>query len=217
MALAIFDLDNTLIAGDSDYLWGKFLVANKLVDGENFAEINAQFYADYKAGCLDIIAYQKFALLPLSKENMPTLNRWHQQFMQDLIKPILLPKAQSMVDKHKQQGDRVIIITATNTFITKPIGKAYGITELLGTEGKIVNDRYTGEVEGIPTFQQGKVTRLNTWLEENNETLVGSYFYSDSHNDLPLLNIVENPVVVDGDKKLLQIAKEKNWHSLSFR
>ena len=217
MALAIFDLDNTLIAGDSDYLWGEFLVKNSYVDGEEFAKNNAQFYEDYKSGNLDIIAYQKFALSPLSKQTMTTLNNWHKQFIATFIQPIILPKAQALVDKHKQQGDRVIIITATNTFVTKPIGEIYGITELLGTEGEIINDRYTGEVSGIPTFQKGKVTRLNEWLIENNESLSGSYFYSDSHNDLPLLEIVDKPVVVDGDEKLLQIAKDKNWRSISLR
>ena len=217
MALAIFDLDNTLIAGDSDYLWGEFLVKNSYVDGEEFAKNNAQFYEDYKSGNLDIIAYQKFALSPLSKQTMTTLNNWHKQFIATFIQPIILPKAQALVDKHKQQGDRVIIITATNTFVTKPIGEIYGITELLGTEGEIINDRYTGEVSGIPTFQKGKVTRLNQWLIDNNESLAGSYFYSDSHNDLPLLEIVDKPVVVDGDEKLLQIAKDKNWRSISLR
>lgn len=217
MALAIFDLDNTLIAGDSDYLWGEFLVKNSYVDGEEFAKNNAQFYEDYKSGNLDIIAYQKFALSPLSKQTMTTLNNWHKQFIATFIQPIILPKAQALVDKHKQQGDRVIIITATNTFVTRPIGKMYGINELLGTEGEIINGKYTGEVSGVPTFQKGKVTRLNEWLIENNESLSGSYFYSDSHNDLPLLEIVDKPVVVDGDEKLLQIAKDKNWRSISLR
>jgi len=217
MALAIFDLDNTLIAGDSDYLWGEFLVKNSYVDGEEFAKNNAQFYEDYKSGNLDIIAYQKFALSPLSKQTMTTLNNWHKQFIATFIQPIILPKAQMLIDKHKQQGDRVIIITATNTFVTRPIGKMYGINELLGTEGEIINGKYTGEVSGIPTFQEGKVTRLNEWLIENNEVLSGSYFYSDSHNDLPLLEIVDKPVVVDGDEKLLQIAKDRNWQTISLR
>lgn len=217
MALAIFDLDNTLIAGDSDYLWGEFLVKNNYVDGEDFAKTNAQFYEDYKNGSLDIVAYQRFALTPLSKQTMATLKKWHKQFIKTFIQPIILPKAQALVNKHKQQGDRVIIITATNTFVTKPIGEIYGITELLGTEGEIINDRYTGEVSGIPTFQKGKVTRLNQWLIDNNESLAGSYFYSDSHNDLPLLEIVDEPIVVDGDEKLLQIAKDRNWRSISLR
>lgn len=217
MALAIFDLDNTLIANDSDFLWGDFLVKKGYVDGEQFAAKNAQFYEDYKSGNLDIFAYQRFALEPLSKQDMTTLAEWHADFMQTVIEPIVLPKALALVEKHKQQGDRVIIITATNTFITRPIGKRYGIEELLGTEGEIVDGRYTGEVDGTPTFQEGKVVRLNEWLKEQNETLEGSYFYSDSHNDLPLLKLVDHPVVVDGDEKLLAYAKEQNWPSISLR
>ncbi|BCN93534.1 haloacid dehalogenase [Thiomicrorhabdus immobilis] len=217
MALAIFDLDNTLIGGDSDFLWGEFLVQNGYVNAEHFSEQNAQFYEDYKRGNLDIMAYQRFALKPLSKQSMQTLAVWHNQFMQTFIEPIVLPKALALVEEHKAKGDRVMIITATNTFVTRPIGMRYGITELLGTEGEIKNNRYTGEVAGIPTFQSGKVTRLNEWLQQEHETLEGSYFYSDSFNDLPLLEIVDNPVVVDGDDKLLAIAKEKNWPSISLR
>ncbi|MBN2865455.1 MAG: HAD family hydrolase [Thiotrichales bacterium] len=217
MALAIFDLDNTLIAGDSDFSWGEFLVKKGYVNAESFAAQNAQFYADYKAGCLDIMAYQRFALKPLSEHSMETLNQWHAEFMEMFIEPILLPKAQALVDEHKAKGDRVMIITATNTFITRRIGLRYGIAELLGTNGEIKNNRYTGEVEGVPTFQEGKVTRLNEWLERENETLEGSYFYSDSHNDLPLLELVTYPVVVDGDDKLLAVANEKGWKSISLR
>ncbi|VAW45923.1 Phosphoserine phosphatase [hydrothermal vent metagenome] len=217
MALAIFDLDNTLIANDSDFLWGEFLVANNYVNAEQFAQQNAQFYQDYQKGTLDIIAYQRFALKPLSEQRLETLEQWHQQFMQQYIEPILLPKARALVEKHKNQGDRLLIITATNTFITRPIGLRYGITELLGTEGEIKNGRYTGEVSGTPTFQEGKVTRLNQWLQQENETLKGSYFYSDSHNDLPLLEIVDHPIIVDGDDKLLQIAQKKQWKSISLR
>lgn len=217
MALAIFDLDNTLIGNDSDFLWGEFLVSKGYVDGEAFAAQNAKFYEDYKSGNLDIYAYQRFALEPLSRQSMETLAEWHADFMQTVIEPIVLPKALALVEKHKQQGDRPLIITATNTFITRPIGKRYGIDELLGTEGEIIDGHYTGEVAGIPTFQEGKVTRLNEWLEQENETLEGSYFYSDSHNDLPLMRIVDYPVVVDGDEKLLAVAEQENWPSISLR
>ena len=217
MALAIFDLDNTLIAGDSDYLWGTFLVDKGYVNAERFAATNDQFYEDYKSGQLDIFAYQRFVLEPLSKQTMTTLDAWHQNFLEEYIEPILLPKAQQLVDQHRQQGDRVLIITATNTFITRPIGEKYGISELLGTEGEIVNDRYTGEVLGTPTFQEGKVTRLNEWLEAEKESMQGSYFYSDSHNDLPLLKLVDHPVVVDGDDTLLEYAKTQNWKTISLR
>ena len=217
MALAIFDLDNTLIANDSDFLWGEFLIEKGYVDAEEFATKNAQFYEDYKSGNLDIFAYQRFALKPLSKQSMNTLKQWHADFMRSVIEPIVLPKALALVEKHKKQGDRVIIITATNTFITRPIGQRYGIDELLGTEGEIKNGRYTGQVFGTPTFQEGKVTRLNEWLAKENESLAGSYFYSDSHNDLPLLKKVDHPVVVDGDEKLLAFAKQAGWPAISLR
>ncbi|MBF6058465.1 MULTISPECIES: HAD family hydrolase [Thiomicrorhabdus] len=217
MALAIFDLDNTLIAGDSDYLWGEFLVQKGYVDADSFAETNAGFYEDYKKGCLDIYAYQRFALKPLSEQTMETLNEWHQQFMVEFIEPIILPKALELVEKHKQQGDDIMIVTATNTFITRPIGLRFGIETLLGTEGEIKDGRYTGEIAGTPTFQEGKVIRLNEWLRENGKTLSGSYFYSDSHNDLPLLKLVDYPIVVDGDDKLLAYAESNNWPAMSLR
>lgn len=217
MALAIFDLDNTLIAGDSDYLWGEFLVQKGYVDGDEFAETNNRFYEDYKSGNLDIYAYQRFALKPLSEQNMETLIQWHQQFMEEFIEPIILPKARDLVDKHRDQGDDIMIITATNTFITRPIGLRYGIETLLGTEGEIKNGRYSGEVAGVPTFQDGKVVRLQEWLNQNEKNLQGSYFYSDSHNDLPLLKLVEHPVVVDGDEKLLDYAREQGWKCISLR
>jgi len=217
MALAIFDLDNTLIAHDSDFLWGEFLVKKGYVDAKEFAATNAKFFEDYKNGTLDIFAYQRFALTPLSRQDAQTLAQWHQEFMAEFIEPILLPKAQALVDSHKAKGDTVMVITATNTFITRPIAKRYGIDILLGTEGEIVDGRYTGEVSGVPTFQEGKVTRLNEWMLENNQNLEGSYFYSDSHNDLPLLKLVTTPVIVDGDDKLLAYAKEHNWQSISLR
>jgi len=217
MALAIFDLDNTLISNDSDYLWGEFLIKNGHIDAKEFAKKNAQFFEDYKNGTLDIVAYQRFALKPLGEQSAETLAAWHKDFMQTFIEPIVLPKALALVEEHKAKGDRVMIITATNTFVTRPIGLRYGIDELLGTEGEMVNGRYTGEIKGVPTFQAGKVTRLNEWLKQENETLDGSFFYSDSHNDLPLLEIVDNPVVVDGDDKLLAIAKQNNWPTISLR
>lgn len=217
MALAIFDLDNTLIAGDSDHLWGTFMIDLGVVDPIQFKEQNDQFYKDYQGGQLDIMAYQHFALSPIAKRPMTELNRWHQQFMRDYIEPRYLTKAQALVDKHKQQGDTVMVITATNSFITRPIAKRYGIDILLGTDPQINNGVFTGEVDGIPTFQQGKVERLNLWLKEHNQTLKGSYFYSDSHNDLPLLKQVDNPTVVDADEKLTQVAIEKNWPQLSLR
>lgn len=217
MALAIFDLDNTLISNDSDYLWGEFLIKNGYIDANEFAKQNDQFFEDYKNGTLDIVAYQRFALKPLGEQTAETLATWHKEFMQTFIEPIVLPKALALVEEHKAKGDRVMIITATNTFVTRPIGLRYGIDELLGTEGEMIDGRYTGEIKGVPTFQTGKVTRLNEWLKQENETLEGSFFYSDSFNDLPLLKIVDNPVVVDGDEKLQAIAKENGWPTISLR
>ncbi|RUM91332.1 MAG: HAD-IB family hydrolase [Thiomicrospira sp.] len=217
MALAIFDLDNTLIHGDSDYLWGKFLVEKGVVDPDVYEKTNEQFYTDYKNGCLDIYKFQRFSLAPLTKHSMETLNAWHEEFMQHYIQPIYQDKAQALVDEHRSKGDQLLIVTATNSFVTRPIGELYGITELIGTEPEIVDNKFTGEVAGVPSFQEGKVTRLNDWLTEHNQSLEGSYFYSDSRNDIPLLEIVDHPVIVDADEYLTQVAQERQWPSLSFR
>lgn len=217
MALAIFDLDNTLIGGDSDYLWGEFLVKNQLIDAEEYRRKNERFYQQYQDGTLDIYEYQAFSLQPLSRHTMTELQQWHQAFMQQVIEPIMLPKAHQLIEKHKAANDRVLIITATNTFITRPIGEKLGIHELIGTEPEIIDGRYTGQVQGIPSFQHGKVERLNQWLQQEKETLEGSSFYSDSHNDLPLLEKVSHPVAVDADDKLAAIAKERDWLHISLR
>ncbi|WP_178861582.1 HAD family hydrolase [Thiomicrorhabdus cannonii] len=217
MALAIFDLDNTLIAGDSDYLWGKFLIKKGAVEAEFFESENERFYAMYKAGTLDIMEYQHFSLKPLTQYDMDTLIAWHDEFMQTVIEPIYLPKAQALVDEHRDKGDELLIITATNSFVTRPIGQMYGITNLIGTDPEMLDGRFTGEVDGVPSFQGGKVTRLKSWLEDRQFTLEGSFFYSDSHNDQPLLELVDNPVVVDADETLLKIAQRKKWPAISLR
>lgn len=217
MALAIFDLDNTLIAGDSDYLWGKFLIQKGAVDAEFFESENERFYAMYKAGTLDIMEYQHFSLKPLTHYDMATLIGWHDEFMKQLIEPIYLPKAQALVDEHREKGDELLIITATNSFVTRPIGQMYGITNLIGTDPQVIDNRFTGEVDGVPSFQGGKVTRLKMWLAERQMSLEDSYFYSDSHNDQPLLELVDYPVVVDPDETLLKVAQRKNWPAISLR
>lgn len=217
MALAIFDLDNTLIAGDSDYLWGKFLIEKGAVDAERFESENERFYAQYKDGTLDIMEYQRFSLQPLTRYEMTTLKQWHDEFMTHYIQPIYLPKAQALVEKHRSQDDDLLIITATNSFVTRPIGSLYGIDNLIGTDPEIINERFTGDVVGIPSFQHGKVVRLEEWLSQNQIQLDESYFYSDSHNDQPLLEMVDHPVVVDGDETLLEVAQQKNWTSISLR
>jgi HAD superfamily hydrolase (TIGR01490 family) len=217
MTLAIFDLDNTLIADDSDYLWGKFLVDQGIVDKTTYEQINAQFYEDYQQGNLDMIAFLRFALKPLADHSIDQLHRWREQFLAEIIQPILLKKAQDLVEKHRALGHTLLVITATNRFITAPIVEIYGIDNLIATTPELIDGRYTGEIINVPCFQGGKVTLLNEWLEKTGETLAGSYFYSDSHNDLPLLQLVENPIAVDPDEKLRTFATAQGWKMTSLR
>ncbi len=217
MALAIFDLDNTLIAGDSDHSWGEFLIAEKRVDAQQFKTTNDQFYADYAAGSLDIFAYLEFSLRPLAEIPMAELHQLHTKFMQQIIAPMQLPKAKALLNKHRAAGDRLLIITATNRFVVEPICRSLGVTEVLAAEPEIANGRYTGKIVGTPTYQQGKVIRLKEWLQEQSETLEGSWFYSDSANDLPLLLEVDNPVAVDPCERLFERAKANQWPVISLR
>jgi HAD superfamily hydrolase (TIGR01490 family) len=217
VTLAIFDLDNTLLGGDSDNLWGEFVCERGLVDGKDFAARNDQFYSDYKAGTLDIVAYLRFALSTLAGHPRKQLDAWHRDFMATKIEPILLPKAQQLLDSHRAQGHELLIITATNEFITRPIAELLGVSDLIACEGEIVDGRYTGEPFGVPSYHAGKVTRLNTWLAKRNITLDGACFYSDSHNDLPLLEIVDHPVAVDPDDRLRARAGDQGWPIISLR
>lgn len=217
MTLAIFDLDNTLLGGDSDNLWGQFVCERGLVDGDDFAARNAQFYEDYKAGTLDIDAYLRFALATLVGHSREELDAWHRDFMASKIEPILLPKADQLIASHRAQGHALLIITATNEFITRPIAELLGIPELIACEGETVDGRYTGEPRGVPSYHAGKVTRLQAWLAERDISLDGAFFYSDSHNDLPLLKLVDNPVAVDPDDRLRSYAVQKGWPVISLR
>jgi HAD superfamily hydrolase (TIGR01490 family) len=217
MTLAIFDLDNTLIADDSDYLWGKFLVDQGIVDRLVYDKINAQFYEDYQNGTLDMMAFLHFALAPLAAHPIEQLHNWRKDFINTIITPLVLDKAKALVEKHRAQGDTLLVITATNSFITSPIVALYGIEHLIATTPEWIDGKYTGNVTGIPCFQEGKVTRLNEWLKLTNESLEGSYFYSDSHNDLPLLKLVDFPVAVDPDEKLRDFAIAQNWKIISLR
>jgi len=217
VALAIFDLDNTLIADDSDYLWGQYLVERGVVDGEYYERENRRFYDEYKTGSLDIYEFLAFSLKPLAENSFKSLDQWRSSFFREKIEPILLPKAMNIVEKHKKDGDHVMIITATNSFVTRPIADAYGIETLIATEPEWNGTTYTGRVLGTPCFQSGKVERLNLWLKEQSQTMKGSYFYSDSHNDLPLLERVTYPIAVDADEKLTATAVERDWQQLSFR
>lgn len=217
MSLAIFDLDNTLIAGDSDHLWGEFLIEKNKVDAHQFKQANDQFYADYQASSLDIKAYLNFALEPLTQFTRDELTALHAEFMQTKIDPIILPQALKLIQKHRDQEDTLLIITATNRFVTQPIANKLGITNLLASEPEFVQGKYTGKSIGTPCYQHGKVERLHEWLTQTDHSLVGSFFYSDSINDLPLLSLVDNPVVVDGDVKLQGWAKSKNIPNISLR
>ncbi|QFU77496.1 HAD family hydrolase [Halioglobus maricola] len=217
MALAIFDLDNTLLGGDSDYLWGQFVCEKGIVDGADFAARNEQFYRDYQTGQLDIQAYLRFALGPLKDQAAETLQAWHAQFMTEKIQPIMLAKAELLLARHRERGDTLLVITATNRFITEPIVQALGIADLLACEAEVVDGLYTGEPTGVPSYQEGKVTRLHAWLEDRDVSMEGAYFYSDSVNDLALLREVDRPVAVDPDAALLAEARKADWPVISLR
>ncbi len=217
MALAIFDLDNTLIAGDSDHSWGVFLVEKQLVDAEAYRLANDKFYADYKNGTLDIRAYLQFSLAPLTRHSLEELQALHNEFMAMHIEPLMLTKAEALLHKHREQGDHLLIITATNGFVTRPIAKRLGVEDILATDPELIDGRYTGNFVGTPCFQAGKITYLHEWLKTNQHSLEGAYFYSDSINDLPLLEQVDNPVAVDPDERLTNVARERHWPILSLR
>ncbi|MDG4550368.1 MAG: HAD-IB family hydrolase [Candidatus Contendobacter sp.] len=217
MSLAIFDLDNTLLGGDSDYLWGRFLVEQGLVDGEYYERENQRFYDQYQAGTLDIHEFLAFMLRPLA-ENSPTeLLNWRTRFIDTKIRPILLPRAAELVARHRGAGDTLLIVTATNRFITEPIAELLSVPHLLATEPEFAEGRYTGHPRGIPCFQHGKVQRLDEWLDATGHDLTNSWFYSDSHNDLPLLDRVVHPVAVDPDPVLAEHARRRGWPIISLR
>lgn len=216
MSLAIFDLDNTLLNGDSDYQWGQFLIEHHIVDGEEYERENDRYYEQYKAGTLDILEFLAFALRPLAQHDRDTLNRWHAEFMQQKILPMIGDKARALVEKHRQAGDTLVMVTATNRFVTEPIAREFAIDQLIATEPELKNGNYSGKVSGIPCFREGKVERLNGWLESNQLRLEDSWFYSDSHNDLPLLQTVDHPVAVNPDPQLKAEAERLGWPILQL-
>ena len=220
MDLAIFDLDNTLLAGDRDYQWGEFLIDIGVVERAAHASINDQFYADYKVGKLDINAFLEFQLKPLSQHPRAQLDAWHREFMQQKIAPMMTEKSRALVEQHRANGDLLVIITATNSFVTGPIATAFGIANLIGTVPEEMNGEFTGKVTGTPSFQQGKITRLNEWLAERGQGLSDfgtTWFYSDSHNDLPLMKLVDKPIAVNPDPILLAYAEDHAWPIMSLR
>ena len=220
MQLALFDLDNTLLAGDSDFEWAQFLISQGVLDRELHQADNAQFYEDYKAGTLDIHAFLEFQLRPLSLHPRSQLDAWHALYMEQKVRPMMTEKARQLIQKHRENGDLLVIITATNSFVTKPIATEFGIEHLIGTTPEEVNGEFTGRICGVPSFKEGKVTRLNQWLEERGQSLKDfekSWFYSDSHNDLPLMKMVDHPVAVDADPQLTEYAQVHGWPLISLR
>ncbi len=220
MRVTLFDLDNTLLAGDSDYEWGQFLVDHGVLAREEYEAQNARFFEQYKAGTLDIHEYLGFALRPLAAHTADDLARWHAAFMRERILPMIGAPARELVARHLGSGDLCAVVTATNSFVTAPIAREFGVPHLIATEPEAADGRFTGKVAGLPCFREGKIARVQDWLDgfgQRLETLEESRFYSDSHNDLPLLERVRQPVAVDPDAALAAEAARRGWPVISLR
>ena len=220
MRLALFDLDNTLLTGDSDYEWGQFLVNRGVLDRAAYEAKNREYYEQYVRGTLDIHEYLGFALRPLAEHAPGELARWHAEFMRERIVPMITPAARALVRGHFADGDLCAIITATNSFVTAPIAREFGVAHLIATEPESRDGRFTGRVAGTPCFREGKLARLDEWLAGRTrrlEDFAESVFYSDSHNDLPLLRRVTRPVAVDPDEPLAAEAARRGWAVISLR
>ncbi len=220
MTLCLFDLDHTLLAGDSDYEWGQFLVDRGVLAREEYEAQNAAFFEQYKDGTLDIHEYLGFALRPLAAHTAADLARWHAEFMRARILPMITPRARALVRGHLDAGELCAVVTATNSFITAPIAAEFGIPHLIATEPESVGGRFTGRVAGTPCFREGKIRRVDQWLAglgRRLEDYAASSFYSDSHNDLPLLERVRRPVAVDPDEQLAAVAARRGWPVISLR
>ncbi len=219
MNLALFDLDNTLLRGDSDYNWAKFLISKGLLDEKEHTEKNEKFYQEYKDGVLDIYEFCEYQFRPLKNNKRKKLDHLREEYLVKIIKPLISNKARELVRQHKENKDLCLIITATNSYITKPIASELGIENLIGTDPEEEGGEFTGAVLGTPSFQEGKVIRIKEWLAMNNKTLDSfdkTFFYSDSQNDIPLLEVVTNPVVVNPDAILKKIAIKKNWPEITL-
>ncbi len=221
MRLALFDLDNTLLRGDSDYEWGQFMCDQGVVDRAQYEAQNRVYYEQYVDGSLDIHEYLGFALRPLAAHSPAELARWHEQFMRERVRPMLLPAARALVRRHLEAGELCAIITATNSFVTAPIAREFGVEHLIATEPERARDgRFTGRVAGTPCFREGKLARLDEWLGGQGLRMAdfeSSACYSDSHNDLPLLERVGRPVAVDPDETLAREARRRGWEQISLR
>ena len=212
MRLVLFDLDNTLLTGDSDYEWAQYLIDQGVLEREHYEARNDKFYEQYKSGVLDIHEFLDFQLKPLSQYSRSTLDRWHAGFMQQRIRPMISVRAGELIARHR--SDTCAIITATNSFVTAPIARELGIEHLIATVAEESDGRFTGKITGTPCFREGKIACLQAWLERANTSLAAfaqSWFYSDSINDLPLLELVTHPVAVDPDPRLERSAHEKGW------
>ena len=214
--LLIFDLDNTLLAGDSDRNWGIFLSEQQIVDS-SYLDESERFYNNYYEGSLDIDGFLSFCLRPLVANDMSVLLGLRDQFIEEKIKPIVTKVGKDLIDKAHSQGKEVIIATATNDFVTRPIADIFDVSVLIATEFEIKNNAFTGNVLGAPCFRDGKLDKVSRWINENNFDLSQASFYTDSFNDLPLLEKVKNPIIVDGDDKLREIGRSNNWECISFR
>lgn len=220
MDLTLFDLDNTLLAGDSDFNWAQFLIGKGLIDRELHEAKNQQFYDDYLAGTLDIDAFLAFQLAPLARHDRETLEALRAEYLETVVRPMMLPRAQAEVAAARARGDLVAVVTATNAFVTGPIARAFGIEHLIATIPEVEHGRFTGRCRGTPAFQAGKIARVEAWLESlgywwNSFTTIR--FYSDSHNDLPLFTRVDEPIAVDPDPTLREAAQRNGWRIVSFR
>lgn len=217
--LALFDLDNTLLAGDSDHAWGEFLIAEGMVDEKRHRASNDEFYEQYKAGKLDIVAYVAFTLESVKHLSLHTLAKLHGKFLESHVKPIILSAGRDLIAHHQSQGHCCVIITATNEFITTPIATELGVEHLIPTRLVIDDGHYSGEIIGTPNIQEGKLTNLRNWMSLQTEAfdLRQAYFYSDSINDAPLLHEVGHPITVDADSQLLALADEQGWEQISLR
>ncbi|MEK6806040.1 MAG: HAD family hydrolase [Pseudomonadota bacterium] len=216
MRLAIFDLDHTLLAGDSDYLWGQFLVEIGVLDHSYHWRENERFYEQYKAGTLDILEFCAFSLRPLSQHEPAQLQKWRTEFVKTKIIPIIAPGAPALLERHRAQGDTLLITTATNHFITEPIAELLGVPNLIALDPEMRDGRYTGQVAGVPNFQSGKVTRLKSWLQ-GQAPFAHKTAYSDSRNDIPLLELADTAVAVDPDDTLRAEAQKRGWPIISLR
>lgn len=218
MRLALFDLDNTLLAGDSDFEWAQFLIEQGVLDREVYEARNQAFYDQYKAGTLDIHEFLDFQLKPLSRHPRQQLDAWHAEFMQRKILPMVAPGTPALLERHKD--DVCVIVTATNSFVTAPIARHLGVPHLIATDPEQVDGEFTGRVVGLPSFREGKVARLEAWLVAQGKAwadVEASWFYSDSLNDLPLLARVHHPVAVDPDPTLRAHAEARGWPVLTLR